>query len=85
MAAVIGAPDPQRTEVVVAIVVLQPGVDGTEMLKKELQDHVKTRLAAHEYPREVYFVDELPMTTTGKIIRRELRTRVQEWRAAGTA
>jgi acetyl-CoA synthetase len=82
MAAVIGAPDPQRTEVVVAIVVLQPGVDGTEMLKKELQDHVKTRLAAHEYPREVYFVDELPMTTTGKIIRRELRARVQQWRAA---
>ena len=42
-------------------------------LKRELQDHVKVRLAAHEYPREVAFVDSLPMTTTGKIIRRELR------------
>ncbi|MGH8841891.1 MAG: AMP-binding enzyme, partial [Advenella sp.] len=40
---------------------------------KEIQDHVKTRVAAHEYPRRVYFVDALPMTTTGKIIRKELR------------
>lgn len=80
MVAVIGAPDPQRTEIVVAVVVLQPGLQGSDTLKKELQSHVKTRLAAHEYPREIYFVDELPMTTTGKIIRRELRAWVQQWR-----
>jgi acetyl-CoA synthetase len=44
-------------------------------LKLELAQFVKTRLAAHEYPREVEFVDELPMTTTGKIMRRALRHR----------
>jgi acetyl-CoA synthetase len=81
MAAVVGAPDPQRTEIVAAVVVVQPGIQASEALKRELQEHVKTRLAAHEYPREIYFVDELPMTTTGKIIRRELRTLVQQWRS----
>lgn len=80
MAAVVGAPDPQRTEVVVAVVVLQPHAQPGDALKRELQEHVKHRLAAHEYPREIYFVDELPMTTTGKIIRRELRANVQQWR-----
>lgn len=80
MAAVIGGPDPQRTEVVVAIVVLSDPDQASETLKKELQEHVKTRLAAHEYPREVYFVEELPMTTTGKIVRRELRAQLALWR-----
>src|SRR5260221_7960993 len=44
-------------------------------LTRDIQSHVKTRLAAHEYPREVEFVDTLPMTATGKILRRELRAR----------
>ena len=48
-------------------------VGGADTLKAELASHVKTRLAAHEYPREVEFVAELPLTTTGKIMRRELR------------
>ena len=52
-----------------------PGHDPDETLKREIQDHVRTRLAAHEYPREVVFIDELPMTTTGKVMRRVLR----EW------
>jgi len=47
----------------------------SDELASEIQSHVKTRLAAHEYPRAVEFVDSLPMTTTGKIIRRELRGR----------
>ncbi|MBB3214551.1 acetyl-CoA synthetase [Herbaspirillum sp. Sphag1AN] len=81
MVAVIGAPDPQRTEIVVAIVVLNDGYRGDDALKRELQEHVKLRLAAHEYPREIYFVDDLPMTTTGKVIRRTLRDQVQQWRA----
>lgn len=81
MVAVIGAPDPQRTEIVVAIVVLNEGYRGDDALKRELQEHVKLRLAAHEYPREIYFVDDLPMTTTGKVIRRTLREQVQQWRA----
>ncbi len=74
LAAVIGVPDPQRTEIVKAFVVLKPGFTASETLKRELQDHVKIRLAAHEYPREVAFIEALPMTTTGKIIRRELRS-----------
>lgn len=73
MAAVIGVPDPLRTERVKAFVVLKPDVQGSEDLAKEIQTFVKTRLAAHEYPRDVAFVDDLPMTTTGKIIRKALR------------
>ncbi|MGX9935160.1 acyl-CoA synthetase [Advenella kashmirensis] len=73
MVAVVGLPDDERTEAVSAFVVLNEGVAPSEAIKKEIQDHVKTRVAAHEYPRRVYFVDALPMTTTGKIIRKELR------------
>ncbi len=73
LAAVIGVPDPDRTEVVKAFIVLKPEYRPSDALKRELQNQVKTRLAAHEYPREVSFVESLPMTTTGKIIRRELR------------
>jgi acetyl-CoA synthetase len=75
MAAVVGVPDPQRTEIVKAFIVLKPGFSGSDALTRELQEHVKVRLAAHEYPREVRFVESLPMTTTGKIIQRELRAR----------
>ena len=75
MAAVIGVPDELRTEIVKAFVVLKPGVTGNANLKSDIQNHVRSRLAAHEYPREIAFVDELPMTATGKIIRKELRRR----------
>ncbi len=78
MAAVVGAPDPVRTEVVKACVVLKPGVIETERLKAELQDFVRVRLAAHEYPRIVEFRSSLPLTATGKIIRRALRGRPSE-------
>jgi acetyl-CoA synthetase len=73
LAAVIGKPDPVRTEIVKAFVVLKPGREGSETLAREIQDFVKTRLSAHEYPREIAFIAQLPMTTTGKIIRRLLR------------
>jgi acetyl-CoA synthetase len=73
MAAVIGAPDPERTEIVMAFVVLKAGFIGDEALVREIQQHVKTRLAAHEYPREIRFVDSLPFTPTGKVIRKALR------------
>ncbi len=73
MVAVIGLPDAERTEVVSAFVVLNEGVAPSEELKKDIQAHVRHRVAAHEYPRQIHFVRELPMTTTGKIIRRELR------------
>jgi acetyl-CoA synthetase len=75
MAAVIGVPDPLRTEIVKAFVVPAAGVSAGPALAAELQAFVKTRLAAHEYPRAVEFVDGLPLTATGKIIRRELRGR----------
>ncbi|MGB6105247.1 MAG: acyl-CoA synthetase [Pusillimonas sp.] len=80
MVAVVGAPDPQRTEIVTAVIVLQDTHEPSEDLKRDIQEHVKTRLAAHEYPREIFFVDDLPMTTTGKVIRRELRQQVAAWR-----
>ncbi len=75
LAAVIGKPDPVRTEIVKAFVVLKSGQQPSDALAVELKDFVKTRLAAHEYPREIAFIDQLPMTTTGKVIRRLLRER----------
>jgi acetyl-CoA synthetase len=73
LAAVVGKPDSVRTEIVKAFVVLKEGHAPSEALSKEIQDFVRTRLSAHEYPREVAFIDALPMTTTGKVIRRALR------------
>jgi acetyl-CoA synthetase len=73
LAAVIGIPDRERTEVVKAFVVLNEGYRPDAVLVTELQQHVRTRLAAHEYPRLIEFVEALPMTATGKIIRRQLR------------
>jgi acetyl-CoA synthetase len=75
MAAVIGVPDPVRTERIKAFIVLASGHRPSEGLAEEIRNAVKTRLARHEYPREIEFVDALPLTTTGKILRRELRER----------
>jgi acetyl-CoA synthetase len=74
LAAVVGVPDPLRTQVVKAFIVLRDNLAASEVLVSELQDHVRSRLSAHEYPRQIEFVPSLPMTATGKIIRRELRT-----------
>ena len=75
LAAVAGRDDEIRGQVPVAFVVLNTSWEGSEELASELQDHVRTRLAAHEVPREVNFVPDLPRTTTGKIMRRALRER----------
>ena len=75
LAAAVGKPDALRTEIVKAFVVLKPGHTGSEKLASEIQAFVRMRLSAHEYPREVAFIDEMPMTTTGKVIRRLLRDR----------
>ncbi len=80
MAAAIGVPDALRTEAIKAFVVPAAGAAVGPALMRELQDHVRTRLAAHEYPREIEFVAELPLTATGKIVRRELRRREIEKR-----
>ena len=79
LAGVVGAPDPIRGAVVVAFVTLAEGFVPSDALADEIAQHVKARLAAHEYPRRVYFIDAMPMTTTGKIIRNRLR----EMAAAG--
>jgi acetyl-CoA synthetase len=75
MAAVVGIPDPIRTEAVKAWIVLRPGFAPGEALAREIQDFVKVKLAAHEYPRQVAFAETLPMTATGKVLRRDLRAR----------
>jgi acetyl-CoA synthetase len=61
--------------------VLNEGFAPSDLLRSEIAQHVRTRLAAHEYPREIAFVAELPMTTTGKVIRRELRQKSQQEQA----
>ncbi|WP_439576049.1 AMP-binding protein [Phreatobacter sp.] len=76
LAAAVGKPDPVRTEIVKAFVVLKRGVAPSEVLADDIRDFVRTRMSAHSYPREVAFIDELPMTTTGKVIRRLLREQV---------
>ena len=73
MVAAIGVPDPVRTEVVKAFIIPTPGTATTDDLAEELRDSVRNRLAKHEVPKMIEFVDALPMTTTGKIMRRELR------------
>lgn len=73
LAAVIGVPDPIRTQAIKAFVVLAEGHAPTAALEENLRAFVKTKLAAHEYPRHIEFRETLPMTATGKIIRRELR------------
>jgi acetyl-CoA synthetase len=72
-AAVIGKPDATRGAIVKAFVVLQPGFSGDQDLIEGIQQHVRGRLAPYEYPREIEFIDALPMTTTGKVQRKELR------------
>lgn len=78
MAAAIGVPDPVRTEIIKAFVIPAPGVTPSEELAHELRESVKSRLAKHEVPKLIEFVDALPMTTTGKIMRRELREREKQ-------
>jgi len=73
MSAVIGVPDPVRTETIKAFVVLAEGRNGAPDLADELKAHVRARLSPHVMPREIAWIDALPMTATGKIMRRELR------------
>ncbi|MDL2234705.1 AMP-binding protein [Christensenellaceae bacterium OttesenSCG-928-L17] len=72
-AAVTGVPDAVRGQVVKATIVLKQGYEGTDILKRELQNHVKTQTAPYKYPRVIHFVDALPKTVSGKIKRAEIR------------
>ncbi|MCB2097609.1 MAG: AMP-binding protein [Parvularculaceae bacterium] len=79
--AVVASPDDTRGEVVKAFVVLMKGVEGSDSLIRELQEHVKRVTAPYKYPRKIEFVESLPKTISGKIIRKELRER--EWKERG--
>ena len=83
-AAVVPKPDADRGAVVKAYIVLAPGFTGGEVLIQDLQRHVRGQLAPYEYPKDIEFIDALPMTTTGKVQRRVLRLQ-EEARAAGGA
>ena len=77
LAAAVGKPDPVRTEIVKAFVVLKPDFRPSPQLAEEIRLHVRARLSAAEYPREIAFVDEIPLTTSGKVIRRHFREQVK--------
>ncbi len=78
LAAAVGKPDPVRTEIVKAYVMLRPGQTPSPALAADIREWVKSRLSMHEYPREVDFVESLPLTTSGKVIRHLLRKRAAE-------
>lgn len=80
-AAAIGSPDKNRGEIVKAFIQLREGFQPSDELKKDIQTIVKKRLAAYEYPREVEFIDRVPMTTTGKITRYVLKKQEYEKKA----
>ncbi|MEO6362453.1 MAG: AMP-binding protein [Caldimonas sp.] len=77
-AAVVPKPDAERGALVKAFIVLAPGREPSPELERELQAHVRGKLAPYEYPKEIEFIDALPMTTTGKVQRRILRLREEE-------
>ena len=74
----VGSPDQERTNIVKAFIVLTPGHQPSAALEAELRAHVRGKLAPYEYPKEIEFIDALPMTTTGKVQRRVLRLREEE-------
>ena len=77
-AAVVPSPDAERGTIVKAFIVLTAGFTPSKDLEVEIQEHVRGKLAPYEYPKEIEFIDALPMTTTGKVQRRVLRLREEE-------
>ena len=77
-AAVVPSPDAERGNVIKAFIVLVAGVTPSPALIDSIQQHVRGKLAPYEYPREIEFIDALPMTTTGKVQRRVLRLQEAE-------
>lgn len=73
LAAAVGKPDPIRTEIVKAFIVLKEGASPSPTLTQDIQGFVRSRLSAHEYPREIAYVASIPLTTSGKVLRRLLR------------
>ena len=83
-AAVVPSPDETRGNVVKAFIVLAPGHAPSPSLEEDIRKHVRAHLAPYEYPKEIEFIDALPMTTTGKVQRRVLRLREQERKAGAS-
>lgn len=79
IAGVVGQSDPLRGQIVAAFVTLTESFSPSAQLASDISRYVRDRLAAYEYPRSVYFIDEMPTTSTGKIIRAELRRRADEF------
>ena len=77
-AAVVPSPDAERGNVVKAFIVLTAGTTASKDLEVEIREHVRGKLASYQYPKEIEFIDALPMTTTGKVQRRVLRLREEE-------
>jgi acetyl-CoA synthetase len=77
-AAVVPKPDQERGNLVKAYVVLSVGFRASDDLVQALQAHVRGLLAPYEYPKEIEFIEALPMTTTGKVQRRVLRLQEEE-------
>ena len=77
-AAVVPSPDETRGNIVKAFVVLAAGYSPSPALEDDIQQHVRRSLAPYEYPKEIEFIDALPMTTTGKVRRRDLRELEQQ-------
>ncbi len=75
--AIVGYPDEIRGQIVCAAIVLKPGYEGSEALTKELQAYVKKNTAPYKYPRLVFYVPEMPKTTSGKIIRKDVKALVR--------
>jgi len=75
---VVPSPDAERGNIVKAFIVLTAGFAPSKDLEVEIQEHVRGKLAPYEYPKEIEFIDALPMTTTGKVQRRVLRLREAE-------
>jgi len=73
LAAAIGVPDQLRTEIIKVFIKLMPGETGSKDLEDDIRSFVRTRLSPHEYPRVIEFVEDLPLTSTGKIMRKNLR------------
>ena len=62
MSAAVGKPDPTRGEIVKAFIMLTPGYKPSESLKEEIREFIKTHLSKHEYPKEIEFIDQMPLT-----------------------
>ncbi|MCP4287189.1 MAG: AMP-binding protein [Gammaproteobacteria bacterium] len=83
-AAVIGIADDIKGQVVKAFVTVKSGVVADKHLQDELRDHVRNKLEAHAYPKEIEFLDELPVGNTGKVMKQELRRMEREKAAANS-